>query len=132
MLACEDEIWYRAIVTKVADATSVVVCLVDVAISTTKKVDQLRQCSSDILKERILGVTCCLESWNDKIAETFKDKWGPEELAKIVEPYSVIDVDVVKEHGGVWLVKIPLLDEKIGKKTLSSKELLMSKLKSKK
>jgi len=104
-------------------------CLVDVAISTSKKLDQLRQCNSDILKERVLGVTCCLESWKDEDAEAVKLKWGPEELAKLVDPYSVLDVDVVKEQEGKWLVKIPLLDDKLGKKSLTPKELLMNKLK---
>jgi len=131
VLACEDQMWYRAIVTEVIDGASVGVTLVDIAEDTTVSVEKLRVCKADVLEYTILGVICCLESWAQEDSKAVTDKWSSE-MPKLIERFSELDVDVIKEYDGKMIVKIPSLESKMGKPNMSRTELLKMKLKAKK
>merc|ERR1719228_1611188 len=94
VLACEDQAWYRAIVTKVCSAEDVEVELVDLALTTTIGKDKLRTASHSVTRDPVVAVCCCLASWENEDKDAALEKWGGK-LEVMLEQYSEVQVDVL-------------------------------------
>ena len=63
VLACEDQVWYRAVVKQSPSKEKVKVELVDLALATIVHKDNLRVVNASVLKDPVVAVSCCLDSW---------------------------------------------------------------------
>merc|ERR1719347_905895 len=123
VLACEDGTWYRAIVTEVMSESKVQVELVDVASCSTLHLSQSRKPSSDIMKEEMMAVSCCLESWVNEDRLMAKEQWGSK-VSTMVEFYEEIQVDVVGDAQGQLIIRMPELEKKFIRDSKSVAELM--------
>ena len=131
VLACEDEVWYRATVNKILPGDFVEVKLVDLAIMATVSKDKLRVAKVALMKEPVVAVSCCLDTWVNEDRKMALEKWG-DKMEGILEQYSEVDVEVVNMMETQAKVKIPKLEQKLGKKEMSRAEMLKMRLKQKK
>ena len=83
------------------------------------------------MKEPVVAVSCCLDSWVKEDQKMALDKWG-DKMEGILEQYSEVDVKVVNMMETQAKVKIPTLEQKLGKMEMSRAEMLKMKLKQKK
>eukprot|EP00092_Neocalanus_flemingeri_P017001 GFUD01018388.1.p1 GENE.GFUD01018388.1~~GFUD01018388.1.p1 ORF type:complete len:535 (-),score=202.29 GFUD01018388.1:42-1646(-) len=132
VLACDDDTWYRGKVTQVMADNMVQVELVDLASTAILSKTQLRKASSDVMKEEVVAVSCCLDTWVEKDRKMAIEKWG-DKMAGMVEQYSEVQVEVVGQvDGGQLRVKIPELENKMIEGRVKSRaEMLKEKLKKK-
>ena len=128
VLACEDNVWYRACVLELFDANTIKVKLLDLASIITLPRDKLRTGSPAHMKHPVLAVPCCLASWRNEDTKVAIDLWGGK-MDEVVEQFGEMEVDVVEVLEGKVIVKIHKLEQKFGKKQLSRAELLKTKLK---
>ena len=75
-----------------------------------------------------MAVSCCLDSWVKEDQKMALDKWG-DKMEGILEQYSEVDVKVVNMMETQAKVKIPTLEQKLGKMEMSRAEMLKMKLK---
>ena len=93
--------------------------------------DKLRSAKVALMKEPVVAVSCCLDTWVDEDRKLALEKWG-DKMEGILEQYSEVDVEVVNMMESQAKVKIPKIEEKLGKKEMSRAEMLKMKLKMKK
>jgi len=128
VLACEDNVWYRACVLELVNANTVKVKLLDLASITTLAKDKLRMASPGHMKHPVVAVSCCLSSWIGEDMKVALENWGSK-MDEMVEQYSEVEADVVEIVEDKVIVKIHQLEQKFGKKPLSRSEMLKTKLK---
>merc|ERR1719153_1607824 len=112
VLACDDGIWYRAVVTQIMLDNRVEVELVDVASCSTLHLSQLKKPSADVMKGEVMAVSCCLESWVKDDRVKVKEKW--ESRASSLVKYYVYEemqVTVLGEVQGQLIVSMRMLEE---------------------
>ena len=76
VLACEDQVWYRAVVKQSPSKEKVKVELVDLALATIVHKDNLRVVNASVLKDPVVAVSCCLDSWVQEDKTVAVEKWG--------------------------------------------------------
>jgi len=123
VLACDDSVWYRAKVTKVIHDDMVQVELVDLASSSSLHLSQLRKPTVEAMKDQVMAVSCCLESWVKEDMEVAKEKWEFK-IPNMVEFFEEIQVDVVGEADGHNIVRMQELEKKLKSGSKSVAELL--------
>jgi hypothetical protein len=96
--------------------------LVDLAIMATVPRDKLRSAQASLLKEPVVAVSCCLDSWMKEDQKMALDKWG-DKMEGILEQYSEVDVEVVNMTETQAQVKIPTFEQKLGKNEMSRAEM---------
>ena len=131
VLACEDQVWYRATIVKLLPESAVKVKLVDLAIMATVSKDKLRVTKVALMKEPVVAVSCCLDAWVKEDRKMAVEKWG-DKMEGLLEQYTEVDVEVVDLMDTQAKVKIPTLEQKLEKKEMSRAEMLKMKLKQKK
>merc|ERR1719158_779272 len=131
VLACEDQVWYRAAVLKVLNDNEFEVELVDLAMVTTVRKDHLRTVDASVLKDSVVAVSCCLDSWANEDRKFALEKWG-DKMGSLLEQYTEVEVEVTGMLGNQVKVKVPSLEQKLGIKEASRAEMLKMKLKQKK
>ena len=105
--------------------------LVDLAIIATVPMDKLRSAKAALMKEPVVAVSCCLDSWVKEDQKIALDKWG-DKMEGLLEQYTEVDVEVVDLMDSQAKVRIPILEQKLGKKEMSRAEMLKMRLKQKK
>ena len=93
--------------------------------------DTLRLATVGVMMEPVVAVSCCLDSWGDEDRNVAVEKWG-DKMEGMLEQYSEVEVEVVNMMDTQARVKIPALEQKLGKKEMSRAEMLKMKLKQKK
>ena len=131
VLACEDQVWYRASVIQLLPENAVEVILVDLAIMATVSKDKLRVAEEALMKEPVVAVSCCLDTWVEEDRKLALVKWG-DKMEGLLEQYTEVDVEVVDLMDSQAKVRIPILEQKLGKKEMSRAEMLKMRLKQKK
>jgi len=131
VLACEDQVWYRATIVKLLPESAVKVKLVDLAIMATVSKDKLRVTKVALMKEPVVAVSCCLDAWVKEDRKMAVEKWG-DKMEGLLEQYTEVDVEVVDLMDTQAKVRIPTLEQKLEKKEMSRAEMLKMKLKQKK
>ena len=130
VIACDDGTWYRAKVAKVMSDNMVQVELVDLASQSTLLKNQLRQASPDIMKDDVMAVSCCLDSWVGEDREVAKEKWG-HKMSSLVDDYDELEVEVVGQEGGQCRVNIPVFEKKLKGESKSVAEMFKERLRKK-
>jgi len=131
VLACEDQVWYRAVIKQSISEEEVRVDLVDLALVTKVHKNNLRAVNASVLKDPVVAVSCCLDSWAQQDRKIAQEKWG-EKMESILEQYSEIEVEVVEMVGSQVRVKAPPVEQKFSCKEVSRADMLKMKLKQKK
>ena len=112
-MACDEGTWYRAMVTEVMAGEMVNVELVDLASTFTTLKENLRKISPELMKQTVVAVSCCLDSWVGEDKKIAMDKWG-KKMAEMVEQYSEVQVEVVGQlENGQFKVKFSELEKKL-------------------
>jgi len=111
VIACDEGVWYRAIVTQVKSDV-VQVKLVDFGSLSVLPLSQLREPTPDMMKEEVLAVSCCLESWvgTDQDREDLKEVWESK-MNDIVECFDELEVEIVEKVEEQLTMKAPKLEE---------------------
>ena len=130
VIACDEDFWYRAKVSKLMSDNLVQVELVDFASQSTLPLNQLRKALPEVMKDDVIAVFCCLDSWVGKDREMAKEKWGLK-MSSLVDEYDELEVEVVGQEGGQFKVKIPKLEAKLKGETKSMADVLKERLKKK-
>jgi len=131
VLACDDGIWYRAMVTMVMADDMVQVELIDLASTATLATTNIRHVSPDVMVEAVVAVPCCLDTWVGEEKKVAVEKWG-DKMAGLVEQYEEIQVGVIGPmEGGQFRVTIPDLEKKLKGEVKSRAEMLKEKLRRK-
>merc|ERR1719427_223810 len=131
VLACDDGIWYRAMVTKVMGDDMVQVDLVDLASTANLHKTKLQQVTAEVMKGAVVAVSCCLDTWVGEEKKIAIEKWG-DKMAAMVEQYEEMQVEVVGlVEGGQFRVRIPDLEKKLKGEVKSRAEMLKEKLRRK-
>merc|ERR1719427_964434 len=131
VLACDDGIWYRAMVTMVMADDMVQVELIDLASTATLHKTNIRQVSPDVMVEAVAAVSCCLDTWVGEEKKIAVEKWG-DKMAGLVEQYEEMQVGVIGPmEGGQFRVTIPDLEKKLKGEVKSRAEMLKEKLRRK-
>ena len=86
--------------------------LVDVASGLTLPMTQLKKPSADVMRDEVMAVSCCLESWVKEDRVKAKEKWESL-VSSLVEYYEEMQVHVVGEVKGQLIVSVPELEEKL-------------------
>jgi len=131
VLACEDQVWYRAVVKEPLSKEEVKVELVDLALITKVHKDNLRTVNTSVLKDPVVAVSCCLDSWAEEDKKVAREKWGSK-MGSILEQYTEVDVEVIEMVGNQVMVKAPDVEQKFRSKEVSRADMLKMKLKQKK
>merc|ERR1719369_1262713 len=131
VLACEDQVWYRAVIKQSLSEVEVMVELVDLALVTKVNKENIRAVNASVLKDPVVAVTCCLDSWAEEDKKVALEKWG-DKMESILEQYSEIEVEVVGLVGNQVRVKAPSVEQKFSIKEVSRADMLKMKLKQKK
>ena len=131
VLAYEDQVWYRAVIKQSISEEEVRVELVDLALVTKVHKNNLRAVNASVLKDPVVAVSCCLDSWAQQDRKIAQEKWG-EKMESILEQYSEIEVEVVEMVGSQVRVKAPPVEQKFSCKEVSRADMLKMKLKQKK
>eukprot|EP00092_Neocalanus_flemingeri_P085489 GFUD01107586.1.p1 GENE.GFUD01107586.1~~GFUD01107586.1.p1 ORF type:complete len:327 (-),score=119.72 GFUD01107586.1:76-969(-) len=132
VLACDDGTWYRGKVVKVMGDNMVQVELVDLASTATLSMAHLRIASPDVMKEVVVAVSCCLDTWVKEDKKVAVEKWG-DKMAGMVEEFSEVQVEVVGQlEAGQYRIKFPELEKKMNAGVVKSRaEMLKEKLRKK-
>jgi len=117
-------------VLQILPADNVKLNLVDLAITTTLPRDKLRSATSVVVKEPVVAVSCCLDTWMGDDKKMALEKWG-DKMEGMLEQYGEVQVEVMGTLQGQAKVKIPQLEQKLGMKVMSRAEMLKMKLKMK-
>ena len=83
------------------------------------------------MKEPMVAVSCCLDTWVEEDRKLALEKWG-DKMEGLLEQYTEVDVEVVDLMDSQAKVRIPILEQKLGKKEMSRAEMLKMRLKQKK
>eukprot|EP00092_Neocalanus_flemingeri_P017770 GFUD01019227.1.p1 GENE.GFUD01019227.1~~GFUD01019227.1.p1 ORF type:complete len:1003 (+),score=360.29 GFUD01019227.1:61-3069(+) len=132
VLACDDDTWYRGKVAQVMPDNMVQVELVDLASTATLSLSHLRKATPEVMKEKIVAVSCCLDTWVEEDRKVAIEKWGAK-MTGMVEQHSELQVEVVGQlEGAQFRVKIPELEKKMNTGVVKSRaEILKEKLRKK-
>jgi len=131
VLACEDQVWYRAVVKESLSKEEVKVELVDLALVTEVHKDNLRTVNTSVLKDPVVAVSCCLDSWAEEDKKVAREKWGSK-MGSILEQYTEVDVEVIEMVENQVRVKAPKVEQKFRSTEVSRADMLKMKLKQKK
>merc|ERR550519_891975 len=85
--------------------------LVDVASGLTLPMTQLKKPSADVMRDEVMAVSCCLESWVKEDRVIIKEKWESR-VTSLVEYYQDMEVNVVGKVQDQLIVSVPELEEK--------------------
>merc|ERR1719154_128571 len=129
VLACDEGTWYRARGIDCLADYMVKVELVDLASFITTKKDSLRNISPELMKQPVVALSCCLDSWVGEDETIAIEKWGTR-MVNMMEQYSEVEVEVVGQmESGKYRVTLPELEKKLKEGDVKSRaEMLKDKL----
>jgi len=131
VLVCDEGTWYRGKVRDIEE-DKVTVELVDIGSEATVGLANLKVGSSNITKDAVNAVSCCLDSWIGEDKTLAAKNWGCK-MGEIVEPYSEMEIEVVEQcDNGQFRIRVPGIEKKLkGNEVKSRAEMLKDKLRKK-
>ena len=111
VLACWEDMWYRARIIDVPEGDSVIIDAFDMAVIKEVPRMDLRKASLQICDIPVLATKCCFSSWAGKDEKEAAKKFG-KKIGELLEDFSQVEAEVI-EVGEVNLIKIPSVEEKL-------------------
>ena len=127
---------YRGQVTQVNSVeNSAELSLVDMAVKAKKPISSLKVAAAELLESfPVQSVFCCLHSWVGEDCRAAKLEWG-DKTEEILKPFKEFSAEVIETGdtgaGTPTIIKMPVVESKLGRKVLSRADMLKLKLKGK-
>ena len=111
VLACWEDMWYRARIIDVPEGDSVIIDAFDMAMIKEVPRKDLRKASLQICDFPVLATKCCFSSWAGMDEKEAAKKFG-KKIGEVLEDFSQVEAEVI-EAGEVNLIKIPFVENKL-------------------